>query len=618
MPHDLYSNLPLVSSDSSPQAAIRILVIQPGKYKTNLHAEIKVVPLSPETHFEALSYTWGQASKGKTITLNQRYKFPITDNLYTALQRLRSRDKTRVLWVDAMCINQKDDIEKSHQVRLMGKIYREANCVNVWLGEPDWVFPFDLGYWYETRPSWNPMTNAMISMLGGNPNPPVSKAHLKNQTKAMHTAVHNTVPSWHHRAWTIQECVVAKKVTLYFGSQQLPYDPDVTIGFSTEDSLPYDFTYRMGKLLPYLRSQCNKDDDAFRPISLYRAAHVLEGAQATNKRDMVYSILGLIGPREAELIGSDYTIPYPQVYSRATFVSMEVQHSLDILNLVRLNPEARPEELPSWTVNFANIQGSFNVAGWTTPFNRRVRSSFPRHLELKVGLKSPTLLEISGTYCDEVCSIVSTAGSDKAKVLSALGNLMQDAAGIFSDSLDKGHGSAFTSAVIRALPAKNTCMDTSMLTRIVDAVRAPVNDRGFSTEENDNLWNSHGSMTPKLLPGKPPKNTGCWVDVLASTHIDEESSFLSYCRLNSGGEAVNVFVTKCGLVGIAPSTVAVADHIVFVQSSMPFLALRRLADSQHYQYQGLVYLHGLMQNEFWTNEMHSKLSSVKREEFVVH
>jgi len=41
----------------------------------------------------------------------------------------------KVLWIEAICINQADDIEKSHQVSLMGEIYRNADNVVIFLGE---------------------------------------------------------------------------------------------------------------------------------------------------------------------------------------------------------------------------------------------------------------------------------------------------------------------------------------------------------------------------------------------------------------------------------------------------------------------------------------------------
>lgn len=59
--------------------------------------------------------------------------FQATENLEMALRKLRCQ-VARTLWVNAICINQQDDVEKSHQVRRMKQIYEEAEDVMVWLG----------------------------------------------------------------------------------------------------------------------------------------------------------------------------------------------------------------------------------------------------------------------------------------------------------------------------------------------------------------------------------------------------------------------------------------------------------------------------------------------------
>ncbi|KAL2176407.1 heterokaryon incompatibility, partial [Thermothelomyces heterothallicus CBS 202.75] len=58
----------------------------------------------------------------------------VTVSLYTGLKRLRRQDIIRVLWADAVCINQKDTLEKNAQLPLMGRIYSQPSRVPVWLG----------------------------------------------------------------------------------------------------------------------------------------------------------------------------------------------------------------------------------------------------------------------------------------------------------------------------------------------------------------------------------------------------------------------------------------------------------------------------------------------------
>lgn len=79
--------------------------------------------------FDALSYTWGDGANPETLLCNG-VSFPISRNLSEALREIR-RSKLAVtyLWVDAICINQRDDEEKSTQVRNMMAIYQKASRV---------------------------------------------------------------------------------------------------------------------------------------------------------------------------------------------------------------------------------------------------------------------------------------------------------------------------------------------------------------------------------------------------------------------------------------------------------------------------------------------------------
>ncbi|KAB8262948.1 heterokaryon incompatibility protein-domain-containing protein [Aspergillus pseudonomiae] len=85
--------------------------------------------------YEALSYTWGSTEIVRTVRMNGK-RHGITHNLYNALQYLRFRDEDRILWVDGICIDQTNDKERGHQVRHMGDIYKQAERVIFWLGEP--------------------------------------------------------------------------------------------------------------------------------------------------------------------------------------------------------------------------------------------------------------------------------------------------------------------------------------------------------------------------------------------------------------------------------------------------------------------------------------------------
>lgn len=80
--------------------------------------------------YEALSYEWGSPTGNKYEIQLQGQPFLVRENLWLALQHLRS-SKRRVFWIDAICVNQEDMSERSHQVGLMETIYTRATKVHV-------------------------------------------------------------------------------------------------------------------------------------------------------------------------------------------------------------------------------------------------------------------------------------------------------------------------------------------------------------------------------------------------------------------------------------------------------------------------------------------------------
>ncbi|KAF7864071.1 hypothetical protein EAF04_007036 [Stromatinia cepivora] len=120
--------------------SIRLLSLLPNRDETApLQCELHEYPLQKsckETHlYEALSYTWGGFDDPPQCISIDGHFLPVTSNLYAALLRLRNCTFNRIIWVDAICINQEDEQEKSRQIQMMARIYGQANRVIVYLGK---------------------------------------------------------------------------------------------------------------------------------------------------------------------------------------------------------------------------------------------------------------------------------------------------------------------------------------------------------------------------------------------------------------------------------------------------------------------------------------------------
>jgi hypothetical protein len=122
---------------------IRVLHLDPApsseQHRYPICGTLQEVPLNRSGHYDAVSYAWGKNEQGKytpsySVRIND-VTIPVQKNCHDVLVRLREPNRIRRLFVDALCINQDDDEEKSHQVAMMFDIYRNANHVFVWLGQ---------------------------------------------------------------------------------------------------------------------------------------------------------------------------------------------------------------------------------------------------------------------------------------------------------------------------------------------------------------------------------------------------------------------------------------------------------------------------------------------------
>ncbi|KAI1360867.1 heterokaryon incompatibility protein-domain-containing protein [Xylaria arbuscula] len=114
---------------------IRLLDLRPGRTADEIRCALRTVTFDQNPIFDALSYVWGDPKDTNPILVDEQ-PFQATVNLEAALRALRHTRKVRVLWVDAICINQDDVEEKNVQVGRMHLIYPRAHRVLVWLGPP--------------------------------------------------------------------------------------------------------------------------------------------------------------------------------------------------------------------------------------------------------------------------------------------------------------------------------------------------------------------------------------------------------------------------------------------------------------------------------------------------
>jgi hypothetical protein len=98
-----------------------------------LHCGLSFSNIDDKPSYEALSNVWGDASNRTTIQCDGK-SLSVTVSLAKALRQPREPSNSKVLWADAICINQEDISEYNQQVSWMECIFNNAVCVLSWLG----------------------------------------------------------------------------------------------------------------------------------------------------------------------------------------------------------------------------------------------------------------------------------------------------------------------------------------------------------------------------------------------------------------------------------------------------------------------------------------------------
>jgi hypothetical protein len=214
-PNSLAANMPLSAETSfayhpiNNPSGIRFIVLHPGHFDALIEVNIIHTTLLQGLPFEALSYTWGDHTTLRTIAIRSRKRcfLHVTENLESALRHLRHSNKKRLLWIDALCINQGDRQERSSQVMKMGQIYSQARNVCIWLGE-------DAGRSDDGMEFVNQVSHLeKLDKL-------VKDPEMIPDWQALATLMRK---SWFSRRWVIQEVAFARTASVHCGTKTVKW-----------------------------------------------------------------------------------------------------------------------------------------------------------------------------------------------------------------------------------------------------------------------------------------------------------------------------------------------------------------------------------------------------------
>ena len=339
---------------------IRMISLSPGPPGSIIQCKLKKQSLVDEHEYAALSYCWGDQNTRRDIIVNN-VQITVTVNLEEALQRLRRLNVTRV-WVDALCINQNDNQEKSHQIRNMVSIYSKAITTYTWLGEQE----FDnaaIALQFLQRASTN---NMKVEDLWP----------MQPQHRAIRSHRHVDLPStrfdgfqtrtlddyfetlfdlfgreYWKRRWIIQEVAAAAQVQVICGKETLSLGRMIKALEKCQNSKHWrprhDTEYRYLQRVLSFRDLYHNG----KSLTLCEAVFSTQDSLSKDERDKVFALIGIC-------CDGTELVPTPSYHQTPAAVVRDMSRELlrkymcfDII-LVDQRKKSTSEGLPTWAPNW--------------------------------------------------------------------------------------------------------------------------------------------------------------------------------------------------------------------------------------------------------------------------
>lgn len=221
--------------------------------------------------YEALSYTWGGPELVEIIKVNNK-TLRVTGNLYAALLRLQVPGKGRVLWIDAICIDQTSEADRSRQVSRMRDVFGNACQVIVWLGKATLEI--------DKFMSW--LRQHEKASRGD------ADARIKDEQILLGARTLLRRP-WFNRVWIIQEIANARSSVIYAGGQHISASLFAEVMVTLEEEVdPHCLSVLnlMQQPLEGILQQREEND-------LAKLLLKFQKCKASDERDKIYALRGL-------------------------------------------------------------------------------------------------------------------------------------------------------------------------------------------------------------------------------------------------------------------------------------------------------------------------------------
>lgn len=369
------SSLSEIYTSSLGRHQFRLLYLS-GAHSINspIHGDLVVYQRENCPEYETTSYTWGGEDGNATPCMPAYFGdfwdvLFLTRNCWFLLQYLRPPMGTRVIWVDAICINQDSIQERGAQVSCMPQIYR--NCMRVVIYPGDHLVRTEQGKFRRMIRHDDLTTHSDIN--------PLHDSDLDIRGSVLQSR-------YISRVWIIQELILAPHAILALKHHDLDISNDLLHKASWEGG-GREWLEFMGQ------------DYRLRQTTLYEALAKTSDSQATDPRDRIFGILGILGvnPTYSKIV-PNYSLSMRDCVIGAMGLTLTV--SKDIWPLLRTKPPNTTSSCPSWVPSLwtkktpppsRNLarQGAIAPGEWATAIHLEIHNRWLKESELRRKLRGP-------------------------------------------------------------------------------------------------------------------------------------------------------------------------------------------------------------------------------------
>ncbi|CAK1365563.1 unnamed protein product [Cercospora beticola] len=584
---------------------IRLLTILRGDFGDEVWCTLHIGSLLDACSYETISYAWGDPKHRSSILVNSS-SVDVPYSSMAAVRRMRLPDLDRVVWIDSICINQRDNLEKNAQVALMSSIYSNGIHNLVFLGGDQDDIATEVQSVIDSealQEQWSKCFNESWDSLYHVPM--LSGGFILGGFKEMATTIASyrsllektyDLP-WFRRLWVLQEVAMARDNTCHWGTAKIKLDQLLIVAKLLQQTSKGSYPHGLATASMMFNERA-MGKFQFSHRTFFSVAQAGEDFEATDPRDRVFAHISrfltprldardslharisqfhalYLAPRQVRvmspLIAPDYSKTTQEVSRDATRHALEGQPSeVSVIWGVtqHISQQDLEDGITTWTFPFGNTSQRYDDRFASkldhSSFHAGVENKhMKREGQLKMirypDVTDPNILTLYVTILDSILETTTVLTLNETKEL-ALESRVVDTVRAMTDLDDEA-----TAFVLTAEGRLN-----------YDFPNSPMPGPDDEDDDFAEILEGYHAFLPMMRNGLQPRPKHREIDTYATRKAFRgaplSEKFLHVFR--SKAKNRRFFKTTTGLVGSGPQLMEAGDLVVIPERAWEPCVLR--------------------------------------------